>query len=75
MEIRKELLKLKDENYALHTLKLSPLTKYKIIGIRIPILRSYAKKLLKEKNIYDITSNLKKEYFEEIMLFRFYNSI
>lgn len=39
-----------------------------MIGVRVPIIREYAKELLKEKN----TIVFKDEYFEEIMLHGFY---
>lgn len=66
--IKKELLLMKDNKYYEFHSKLCK--NVNLIGIRIPILRKYAKKLYLE-NIYDIDTLLSKidcEYYEEIML-------
>lgn len=39
-----------------------------ILGVRVPILRDYAKKLSKEYEIYDLLNNIDNEYYEEVML-------
>ncbi len=39
-----------------------------IIGIRVPVLREYAKNLLKKYSIETIFGNLDNEYYEEILL-------
>lgn len=63
MEIEKELFNLQDKEYQKFQLKLCPGIN-NIIGIRIPELRKYAKKIYKTVNISDIKTN----YQEEIML-------
>ena len=39
-----------------------------ILGVRVPVLRDYAKKLSKEYEIYDLLNNIDNEYYEEVML-------
>ena len=39
-----------------------------ILGVRVPILRDYAKKLAKEYEIHDLLTYIDNEYYEEIML-------
>ena len=55
-----------DEKYKAFHIKLTPgIDENKVIGVRVPVLRDYAKKLKKE----GITpSDIPKEYYEEIML-------
>ena len=43
-------------------------TKYKILGIKIPILRKYANELLKNYNYHDLLSQIKSNSYEEVML-------
>jgi len=65
--IRKELLSMQDKKYKDFHNKLCPGTE-NIIGIRIPLLRNYAKKISKETfwKEYALTSKIK--YNEEVML-------
>lgn len=68
--VREELLRLKDEEYAKFNRKLCPDTLKKIIGIRIPNLKSFAKKFVKEndgKTYLDETLKGKDKYFEEVL--------
>ena len=68
--VREELLRLKDEEYAKFNRKLCPDTLKKIIGIRIPNLKSFAKKFVKEndgKTYLDEALKGKDEYFEEVL--------
>lgn len=68
--VREELLRLKDEEYAKFNRKLCPDTLMKIIGIRIPNLKSFAKKFVKEndgKTYLDEALKGKDEYFEEVL--------
>ena len=61
------LISIKEDKYKVFSSKLTK-TKYKILGIRIPILRSIAKNILKS----DITSFLENNtftYFEEVMIY------
>lgn len=66
-DIRKELLDLKDDRYNEFNKKLCPDTKLEMLGIRIPILRSLAKELVKEDyRVY--LDNIETTYFEEVLL-------
>ncbi len=73
-DIRRKLIELKEEDYKKFNEKLCPDTKRKILGIRIPILRNFAKKLVKEEknsqkeNLDNLLKSIDDEYFEEIML-------
>lgn len=65
-EIRKEIFSLADEKYKQFHSGLCPNTN-NIIGVRVPVLRNYAKELVKdgfEKNY----NKIKDDYYEEIML-------
>ena len=69
-EIKKELLSLADERYKEFQRNLCPgenKTK-NMIGIRIPILRKYARKLVKKQEIHQLLQQIDDEYYEEIML-------
>ncbi len=73
-ELKQELINLSDEKYRKFNQKLCPDTKRKILGIRIPNLRNFAKQLIKENNttnnskeeLDNILKKLDDEYFEEI---------
>ena len=65
--IKQKLLELQDEEYKEFNSNLCPNTK-NIIGIRIPILRNYAKELLKKYNFEELMENIDNEYYEGIML-------
>ena len=66
-EIIKRLIELSDEKYKKFHEKLC-FTKNKILGVRIPVLRNYAKELLKFNNAKYILENIGNRYYEEIML-------
>ena len=68
-DIRKDLFDLRDEEYAEFHRKLVP-GEEKIIGIRVPVLRNYAKGLYRseKENLDEVFGCLKNEYYEEIML-------
>jgi len=68
MNIRKELLKLKNEEYKEFNKKLCPDTKKELLGIKVPNIRSLSKEILKELSIDDALVQIKEEYFEEIIL-------
>jgi len=71
-EIEKELLKLQDKNYKDFQSKIiSNIESNTIIGIRTPILRNYAKKLIKEGNYESFLEDLPHFYFEENQLHAF----
>ena len=66
-EIKKELIKLSDAKYKEFHSGLCPGID-NILGIRVPILREYAKKLEKQYTLNELLDNIDDEYYEEIML-------
>lgn len=66
-KIRKDLLDLADKKYKEFHSSLCPGTD-NIIGVRVPILRNYAKKLSKQENIKEYIFFNKTKYYEEVML-------
>lgn len=66
-EIKQELFKLADNKYKEFHGGLCPGTD-NIIGVRVPVLRDYAKRLAKEYDINELLSKIDNEYYEEIML-------
>ncbi len=63
MNIEQDLFNLQDKKYQEFQIKLCPETN-NIIGIRVPVLRDYAKKINGSININEIPN----DYYEEIML-------
>lgn len=68
IEIKEELLKLQDKKYGEFNSKLCPDTHKKMIGIRIPKLREFSQRIIKEENWEQILEILDQEYFEETIL-------
>lgn len=66
-EIKQKLFELADEKYKQFHSNLCPGTD-NILGVRIPILRNYAKKLIKQYKLDELLKNIDNEYYEEIML-------
>lgn len=66
-KIKEELKKLQDKKYQEFHQGLCPGTT-DIIGIRVPILRNYAKELLKQYDFVELIENLDNQYYEEILL-------
>lgn len=66
-KIRQELLSLQDKKYKDFHSSLCPGTN-NIIGVRVPVLRNYAKKLSKQENFKNYISFDKTVYYEEVML-------
>ena len=66
-KIKQELKQLADEKYREFHKGLCPGTE-NILGIRVPVLREYAKKLSKEYEIRELLKQIDNEYYEEIML-------
>ncbi len=65
-DIRLKLQSLKDEKYRDFTAGLMPtVPKEKIIGVRTPLLRSFAKELLKEGDYQNFLTSLPHKYYEE----------
>lgn len=65
--IKEKLFKLADEKYKEFHSTLCPGTN-NIIGVRVPVLRNYAKELAKEYDVKELLNNIDNEYYEEIML-------
>ena len=63
MNIEKDLFELQDKEYRQFQIKLCPGVN-NIIGVRIPELRKYAKKISKTVNVADVPT----KYYEEIMV-------
>lgn len=66
-KIKQELLELKDEQFQKFHKNLCPGTE-KIIGIKIPVIKQYAKELLKTNSFEYLIKNIDNEYYEEKML-------
>ena len=66
-EIKTSIISLKDESYKNFHSKLCPGTT-NILGVRVPVLRNYAKELIKNYQVEDLLKNIDNEYYEEIML-------
>lgn len=66
-EIKKKLFELSDRKYKEFHGGLCPGTE-NIIGVRVPILRNYAKELYNEKNWEQTIEEIDNQYYEEIML-------
>ncbi len=67
IDIESEFRSLKDEKYAEFSKKLLPGSKYEMIGIRLPQLRSIAKKIAKD-DWRSYLNDWKLRYFEDLML-------
>ena len=67
-EVKEILLSKKDPRYQEFSTELNLYHKYKSIGVRIPIIREYAKKLSKEYSIDYLINNIDEEYYEEVLL-------
>ena len=66
-KIKEKLFILSDEKYKEFQSGLCPETK-NIIGVRVPVLRNYAKELSKKYKIEELLNKIDNEYYEEIML-------
>ncbi len=66
-EIKQKLFELSDKKYKEFHSNLCPGTD-NIIGVRVPILRNYAKELFKENDWKKTIEQIDSEYYEEIML-------
>ena len=71
-EIREELFAKQDQKYRDMQIKIIPsIDKDAIIGVRTPILRSYAKQLSKRDDLDGFLYDLPHKYFEENQLHAF----
>lgn len=68
MNIKQTLISLEDKEYKEFNKKLTPDTKRKMLGVRIPKIRELAKEMLKEKDWKELVNEIDDEYFEEIIL-------
>lgn len=66
-KIKEKLFELADSKYKEFHSKLCPGTN-NIIGVRVPILRKYAKELANQYEIKEILKQIDNQYYEEIML-------
>lgn len=66
-QIKEKLLELADIKYKKFHSGLCPGTD-NIIGVRVPILRNYAKELAKQYEIKELLKQIDDQYYEEIML-------
>ncbi len=66
-QIKTKLFNLSDQKYKEFHSGLCPGVN-NIIGVRVPILRNYAKELLKSYTIGELLKEIDEEYYEEIML-------
>ena len=65
-EIRDKLISMSDEFYRDFQSKLMPtVDKNKVIGVRTPLLRSFAKDLHKSAGYHDFMGDLPHKYYEE----------
>ena len=72
IDINKRLQSLRDENYKNFHSKLMPtVSEDKIIGIKIPILKQYAKEIAKNQAIGEFLKDLPHAYYEENNLHAF----
>ena len=68
--ILEELINMREESYKEFSKKLCPDTNKEILGIRVPALRKFAQKIIKDNtyNWDEFVQNNNIKYFEEIML-------
>ena len=66
-KIKEKLFELSDQKYKEFHSGLCPGTD-NIIGVRVPVLRNYAKELSKKYNIEELLQEIDNQYYEEIML-------
>ena len=75
-EIVAELFRLQDKKYAAFQAKLIPTVEAdRIIGVRTPDLRAFAKKLVKDEDIASFLTSLPHQYFDEDQLHSFIISL
>ena len=68
-EIREFLFSMADEKFKVFSSSLCPSDdKDSFIGVRTPIMKKYAKNLLKKYNVQDLIDSIQNDYYEEILL-------
>ena len=69
MDIQKRLFELQDKDYAAFQSKLVPNIDSKlIVGVRVPVLRKFAKELKKNQSCEEFLKELPHKYYDENML-------
>ena len=69
MNIREKLFKLAEKEYASFSAKLIPnIDRERFIGIRVPVLRDFAKELVRSNDYNEFLNTLPHYYFDENML-------
>lgn len=69
MNIRERLNELKDEEYAKFQAKLTPTVDSNLfIGVRVPVLRQFAKEYIKNEESKEFLNSLPHKYYDENML-------
>lgn len=69
MDVQNELFELRDEEYAAFQAKLTPtLPPEKFIGVRVPVLRKFAKEYFKNPEHVEFMNELPHKYYDENML-------
>lgn len=66
-KVKNKIIELSDQNYKNFHSKLCPGIN-NILGVRVPVLRNYAKELIKEYKVQYLLENIDNDYYEEIML-------
>ena len=75
-EIVEELFRMQDKDYAALQAKIIPSAAAdRIIGVRTPALRAFAKRLSKDNDVKVFLSNLPHQYFDEDQLHAFIISL
>lgn len=67
-QIKQELQSLVDSEYAEFNQKLCPDTKRKMLGIRVPVLRKLAQKIVKQYDWQEFLKQADDAFFEEVLL-------
>ena len=71
-EITEKLRELSDEEYRLFQLKLMPsVTEDRVLGVRTPLLRKFAKELAKDPDIENFLTDIPHRYYDETNLHGF----
>lgn len=67
--LQERLLAMQDKQYAEFQSKLTPgIPPESVIGVRVPILRKFAKEFAKEAEVNDFVHQLPHKYYDENML-------
>lgn len=66
-KIRQDIISLADKDFLQFHSRLVP-GQSNIIGVRVPVLREYARKLSKVDSVETLLANISNDYYEEIML-------